>query len=144
MDTLDLIRKKPPLHRIKNSIQIKVRKTGACFVSAYALATYYAPAAAIFAPTLTSVGSTGIGSRTATGNTKSLPLPQALLRAPVLELARMLEQAFELRVNGYATGSESTGEPATSTFASGFNEIRTWTPSRSAPRYLATESAAGT
>lgn len=41
---------------------------GACFVSAYALATYYAPAASIFAPTFTSVGSTGIGSRTATGN----------------------------------------------------------------------------
>lgn len=85
----------------------------------------------------------------------SLPLPQALLRAPVLELARMLEQAFELQLNlskrgqlgmqPTLVGSESTGEPATSTFASGFNACSlTWTKYRSAPRYLATESAAGT
>lgn len=59
---------------------------------------------------------------------KTLPLPQALLRAPVLELARMLEQAFELQLNlskrgqlgmqPTIVGSESTGSPATSTFAS--------------------------
>ena len=99
--------------------------------------------------------STGIGSRTATGEMepKTLPLPQALLRAPVPELARMLEQAFELQLNlskrgqlgmqPTIVGSESTGEPATYTFASGFNACsRTWTKYRSAPRDLATESAA--
>ena len=85
---------------------------------------------------------------------KTLPLPQALLRAPVLELARMLEQAFELQLNlskrgqlgmqSTIVGSESTGEPATSTFASGFNACaRTWTKSRSTPRF-AIEFAAGT
>lgn len=86
---------------------------------------------------------------------KTLPLPRALLRAPVLELARVLEQAFELQLNlskrgqlgmqPTIVGSESTGEPATSTFASGFNACyRTWTKFRSASRDLATESAAGT
>ena len=73
---------------------------------------------------------------------KTLPLPQALLRAPVLELPRMLKQAFELQLNlskrgqlgmqSTIVGSESTGEPATSTFASGFNACsRTWTQYRS-------------
>lgn len=86
-----------------------------------------APAAAIFAPSLTFVGSTGIGSRTETGNVIILPLPQALLRTPVLELPRMLKEAFELQLNlskrgqlgmqSTILGSESTGEPATSTFA---------------------------
>lgn len=83
---------------------------------------------------------------------KSLPLPQALLRAPVLELPRMLKQAFELQLNlskrgqlgmqSTIVGSESTA--ATSTFASGFHACaRTWTQSRSTPRF-AIEFAAGT